>query len=203
MNITTDVASLAARVEQLERAAKRSRITTVALLIAFIAVASVATVTAQSAATQTMQHLKIVDANGVDRVDIDADGIGIAGPSGVYRQVLGVDAKTSVPFYEMRAEDKSVRISINGDPTGPFLRLRDNTGAERVYLGMTTGNTSLLQFNNTAGQKQVIIEGDGRSPYLSIYDNGTKKFFAGIYDDTFAGGIHTYKADGTSNWYSP
>ena len=203
MNTTTDIASLAVRIEQLEQAAKRSRITTVALLIAFIAVASVATVTAQSAATQTMQHLKIVDANGVDRVDIDAAGIGIAGPSGVYRQVIGVDEKTSIPFYEMRAEDKSVRVSINGDPTGPFIRLRDNSGTERAYLGMTTGNTSLLQFNNAAGQKQVILEGDGRSPYISLYDNGTKKFFAGIYDDTFSGGVHTYKTDGTSNWFSP
>ena len=203
MDNKSTVDTLITRIEKLEGAVQRSRMTTIGLLIAFIAVASVATVTAQSAATQTTQHLKIVDANGVTRVDIDKDGIALAGTSGNYREVIGVDAKTNIPFLEMRAEDSSVRVGISGDPTGPYIRMRDGHGTERVYLGMTSGGTSLLEFKSAANKDQMILEGAKRSPYLTMFDEGTKKFYAGVYDDSFTGGVHTYNADGTSHWYSP
>ena len=80
---------------------------------------------------------------------------------------------------------------------------RDGHGTERVYLGMTTGGTSMLEFKSAANNDQMILEGAKRSPYLTMFDEGTKKFYAGVYDDSFTGGVHTYNADGTSHWYSP
>lgn len=202
MEYNPTIDALIQRIERLESAARRSRITTIALALLFLAAASVATVTAQSAATQTMQHLRIVDANGVERVDIDQNGIALADQNGHYRTVLGF-VKDTTPFLEMRAPDHTSRFVLFGDATGPFLRMRDGNGTERVYLGSTTGDTSQLEFKSSTGKKQVALTGDARGSHLSIADEGTRKAYFGIFSNDMAGGVHTFNGDGTSRWYSP
>ncbi len=151
MNPTSDVPSLHERFDRLERSVVRYRITTVLLLAAFIAVASVATVAANSAATQTIRHLRVVDARGVDRVDIDETGIAIADSSGTYREILTVDAKSNAPVIEMRSHTHSPLIDIVGNQNAPFVRLWGANRHQRVYLGVTDANRTLLEFDNRFG----------------------------------------------------
>ncbi len=151
MNTISDVPSLDERFDRLERSVVRYRITTVVLLAAFIAVASVATVAANSAATQTIRHLRILEARGVDRVDNDETGIAIADSSGVYRQVLTIDAKSNSPVIEMRSHTHGPLIDIVGNPSAPFLRLWGANKRQRIYLGLTDANRTMLEFDNTGG----------------------------------------------------
>ncbi len=152
MSVPTDVPSIVARLDRLERSATRYRIATLALLVAFIAVASVATVMANSAPTQTIRHLRVVDARGIDRVDIDQDGIAIADSSGVYRQVLTIDSRTNAPVLEMRGRNRSPLIDIVANPAAPFIRLLGNGNNQRIFLGLTDTNSTLLEFDNASGR---------------------------------------------------
>jgi hypothetical protein len=212
-------AQLAARVEHLERVARRDRVLALAVL-------ALALVTAPAPAAQTHSAPVVVqDASG-RAAWLTAKGLLVADPSSKLRADAGID-NDGYPSVDLYDRSEKIRLGMYLLKERPVLQQFDKAGNQRAELSLAeeTENgefairdanhvTRAAVFHGAQGLPELALYGtDGKvraylsagdaGPYLVMNDNaGASRVVSGRYDSGKFG-MDVRGASGTPTWTKP
>jgi hypothetical protein len=212
-------AHLVARVEHLERVARRDRVLALAVL-------AVALATAQAPAAQPRSAPLVVrDASGRSAT-LTATALIVADASERVRADAGLD-RDGYPSVDLYDKSGALRESMYLLKERPVLRLFDKTGKRRAELSLSSDAqngefvirdenevTRLAAFRGTQGLPELALyAADGRvrgylsadddGPYLVMNDKTATSRAAAGHDESGNFGMSVRDASGTVTWSKP
>jgi hypothetical protein len=149
--------------------------------------------------------LYLYDSSGKERVFLgtatDENGTlkiwDSAGRERLYAGVTSNHNDGNIQFFDTNGKTQVELAST-------FLRIKDDSGNEKVYLGDSTDNAPIMRMSDGAGAERVYLGvSTGGDSQLQLFDaTHTERNFMGVYTDGSAG-FSAYNASGTATWSVP
>jgi hypothetical protein len=209
-------ATLAARIERLERVARRDRVLALGALVLALATAQSPSPSgaplrvrdARGAATITANGIAFVDATNVTRLDMGFDGdrypaVDLYDSAGTIRQSMYLLRDRPVLRQFDKAGHRRAEMFLGSDTQNGEFVIRDDADVTRaaVFIG-TKGLPEFAVYGSDANVRAYLATDDD-APYLVMKDrSATSRLVMGAYESGKIG-MDVRDASGAAVWSKP